>query len=138
MNTTFTETIIETFKVVSCYTCGTRFGIISELYRRVAIDAIGSIYCPACGHQTCWRESDDQKKIKELERKLEWEANEVTKQRLARKEVEASLNATKGVVTRMKKRIGNGICPCCHRNFHNLKRHMNTKHPKYITENPND
>lgn len=63
---TFAQTIVETFRVVSCYTCGVHFGIASELYKRVVTDAEGSVYCPACGKLTCWRESEDQKRIKEL------------------------------------------------------------------------
>ncbi len=51
---TFTETIVETFRVVSCYTCGARFGIGSQLFQRVVTDAKGSVFCPACGRGTCW------------------------------------------------------------------------------------
>ena len=100
--------------MVSCYTCGVRFGIGDELYRRVVTDAKDSIYCPACGNKTCWRESEDQKRIKELQRKLEWEAAEVARQKSARDAAEASLQATKGVVTRMMRRVSSGACPCCH------------------------
>ena len=48
------------------------------------------------------------------------------------RDTEASLSATKGVVTRIKKRVGHGVCPCCQRNFKNLRRHMKTKHPKFV------
>lgn len=125
---TFTETITETFCVVSCYSCGVRFGIGAELYRRVVTDAQDSIHCPACGKLTCWRESDDQKRIKELQRKLEWEAAEVSRQKSARDTAEASLKATKAVVTRMKQRAAAGTCPCCHRTFKQLAAHMAAKH----------
>lgn len=128
---TFTETIIETFHVVSCYSCGLRFGIDSRLYRRVVTNAEGSIFCPACGKETCWRESEDQKRIKELQRKLEWEAAECARQKVMRDQAEASLNATKGVVTRMKRRVSVGTCPCCKRTFKQLAAHMAHKHPDY-------
>lgn len=129
--TTFTEVITETFKIVSCYTCGVRFGIGSELYRRVVTDAKGSVHCPACGSLTCWRESDDQKRIKELERKLQWEADEVARQKRMREITESSLAATKGVVTKLSKRISAGVCPCCHRTVKQLAAHMKSKHPLY-------
>lgn len=129
--TTFTETITETFYVVSCYTCGIRFGIGRELYKRVVTDAMDSIFCPACGKSTCWRESEDQKRIKELQRKLEWEANNSSHQKSKREEAEASLAATKGVVTRMKTRISGGVCPCCNRTFVALGRHIKMKHPNF-------
>jgi len=128
---TFTQTIIETFRVVSCYTCGARFGIGSDLYKRVVTDAVGSIFCPTCGNKTCWRESDDQKRIKELQKKLEWEAAEVARQKDARDVAEASLQATKGAVTRMKRRVAAGTCPCCKRTFKQLSAHMADKHPNY-------
>lgn len=130
---TFTETIVETFRVVSCYTCGARFGIGADLYRRAVTDAVGSVYCPACGSQSCWRESEDQKRIKELQRKLEWEAGEVARQKAARDTAEASLRSTQGVVTRMKRRAAAGVCPCCHRTFRQLAAHMVAKHPDYET-----
>jgi uncharacterized Zn finger protein (UPF0148 family) len=130
---TFTETIVETFTVVSCYTCGARFGIGSQLYRRVVKDADGTVYCPACGNQTCWRESEAQKRIKELERKLEWEVAQAAQQKAAREKAEASLIATKGVVTRMKKRTAAGVCPCCNRTFRQLASHMATQHPDFVS-----
>lgn len=34
----------------------------------------------------------------------------------------------------IKKRVGNGVCPCCNRTFENLSRHMSCKHPEYKTE----
>ena len=132
MTTEFTETVVETFKVVSCYSCGIKFGIGSQLYKRAAIDAVGSIFCPACGQTMCWMESLDKQRIRELEKKLAWEASEVARQKWARDTAEASLTATKGVVTKMKHRISAGICPCCHRYITQLKAHMASKHPKFV------
>ncbi len=131
---TFTEHITETFHVVSCYSCSVRFGITGYLYKRVVTDACDSIYCPACGKLTCWSESEDSKIIKELQRKLKWEAAEVTRQKLAREKAEASLQATKGVITRIKRRVGSGVCPCCQRTFKQLSAHMAHKHPEYASD----
>lgn len=39
--------------------------------------------------------------------------------------------ALKGIVTRTKKRIAAGKCPCCHARFPNLGDHMATEHPGY-------
>lgn len=129
--TTFTQVITETFKVVRCYMCSVPFGITNDIYRRVVTDAKGSVYCPACGKETCWLESEDQKKIKELQRKLEWEASNAARQRALRDSAEASLAATKGVVTRLKRRVSAGTCPCCKRTFKQLARHMKQKHPDF-------
>lgn len=133
---TFTQTITETFQVVSCYTCGVRFGIGQDLYKRVVTDAKGSVYCPSCGSQTCWSESDDQKRIKELERKLKWEMENTERERKERESAQASLVATKGVVTKLRRRAVAGVCPCCNRTFSQLARHMKTKHPEFAGAKP--
>lgn len=129
---TFTETIVETFRVVSCYTCGCRFGIGAELYKRAVTDAIGHLNCPACGSGTQWKESEYSKRIKELQRKLEWEAGECARQKAARDAAEASLKATQDVVTRMKRRVSAGTCPCCKRTVRQLAAHMKSKHPEFV------
>lgn len=39
--------------------------------------------------------------------------------------------ATKGQLTRVRKRIAAGVCPCCNRTFQNVARHMAGQHPDY-------
>jgi hypothetical protein len=34
----------------------------------------------------------------------------------------------RGAKTKLQKRALLGICPCCHRHFGNVKRHMRSKH----------
>ena len=55
------------------------------------------------------------------------------KERLARRlEFERNSKAAiKGHLTRTKKRIAAGVCPCCKRTFQDLARHMNGQHPDY-------
>lgn len=50
----------------------------------------------------------------------------------SRQHVENQLRATKGVVTKIKKRVSKGVCPCCNRSFENLKNHMESQHPEYV------
>lgn len=47
---------------------------------------------------------------------------------------ERSKRALKGVVTRTKRRIGKGVCPCCNRHFANVERHMDSQHPEYADQ----
>lgn len=136
--TTFTNFITHTFHVVSCYSCGNPFGITESLYRRAVTDATGCVYCPACSKGTIWRESEAEKRIKDLEKKLAWEAAEVTRQKearerekIAKEAAEASLRSTKGVVTKLKTRANHGVCPCCNRTFKQLASHMAIKHPNF-------
>ncbi len=139
--TTFTENITETFHVVHCFHCALRFGIPAQLYRRVVTEAFGTVHCPACNKETGWSESADRKTIRQLESKLKWEMENTQRERERReraeqskKRVEASLIATKGVVTKIKKRVGVGVCPCCNRTFKQLSAHMAQKHPEFKNE----
>jgi hypothetical protein len=34
-------------------------------------------------------------------------------------------------MTRIKKRVAAGVCPCCNRSFKDLARHMAGQHPDY-------
>lgn len=45
-----------------------------------------------------------------------------------------SRNVTRGHLTRIKKRVSCGVCPCCNRSFENLRRHMASQHPGFQTE----
>lgn len=47
---------------------------------------------------------------------------------------ERRLSATQGVVTRIKNRVGKGVCPCCNRYFANVHRHMANQHPEFAAE----
>lgn len=40
----------------------------------------------------------------------------------------------RGHLSRTKKRIAQGVCPCCQRTFAQLSRHMKAKHPDYAQE----
>lgn len=135
---TFTETRTETFHVIGCASCGSNFGINDALYRRAARQAIGHIYCPSCGRQNHWSESDDKKRIRELEESLKRESAAKMRERQSHdqtktelRETEARRRAEKAAKTRIKNRVANGVCPCCNRTFQDLHRHMTTKHPEY-------
>lgn len=131
---TFTENIQTTFHIVVCYHCALRFGIPSDLYRRAVINAVGGVHCPACGQETVWRESEASRTIRQLEQKLKWEAEESARQKNRKEELEASLSAHKGMLTKLRKRVGAGTCPCCNRTFKQLSAHMAQKHPDYLSK----
>lgn len=88
-----------------------------------------SFYCPN-GHPQAYIESEAERLRRERDRLT---------QRLAEKDdtirdLEASRRAALGQVTKLKKRVGNGVCPCCTRTFTNLSRHMATCHPDFKAE----
>jgi hypothetical protein len=51
-----------------------------------------------------------------------------------RRSAERSAAAFKGQATRLRKRIGHGVCPACHRTFRQVSDHMDRMHPGYADE----
>lgn len=107
--------------------------MVTSTQQRIWKENGATWYCPN-GHPRVYTESENDKlknQLRQEKQRVEW-AN--SRQRELEEELDAterSLTATKGVVTKMKKRAVNGICPCCRRNFQNLQRHMHNKHPDF-------
>jgi hypothetical protein len=104
----------------TCITCGVIYGIPVELDNQRRRDK-KSIYCPN-GHPQVYSQSIEDRLRKELEEE---------RSKLAGAQFE--LMAAEKKVKRLEKRVKNGVCPCCHRQFVQLTRHMKTKHPDYAT-----
>jgi anthranilate/para-aminobenzoate synthase component I len=91
-------------------------------------------YCYKGHDQHFAGESDKEKLKKQLasqKKRTEWAQQEAKRARECEESAQRRAAAYKGVVTKTKKRIKNGVCPCCNRTFANLARHMKSKHPKY-------
>ncbi|KKM85207.1 hypothetical protein LCGC14_1291410 [marine sediment metagenome] len=88
------------------------------------------IYCPL-GHQHCPAGVTEAERLR---RRLQQQkaAHDQTKAQL--RDAKNQGRAEKAAKTRLKNRIANGVCPCCHRTFANLARHMDKKHPAYKEE----
>lgn len=138
MSHVFSQFVETKFNVVSCANCGVKFAVNQDLYRQAVVESRRSVYCPACGLETVWRESESQREIRRLKGELETAGRRAdTAARRAELAdaratgLENSLRATKGVVTKIKRRISNGVCPCCNRTFRDLHRHMASQHPEF-------
>ena len=130
MPTTFT--LNEDYRQLCCSECGIIY-FFPERWCDKAADNHKGWKCPN-GHGQVFRESEKDELRRERDR---------LKQRLAQKDddIRHALDdaqherrraATfKGHLTKAKKRIGKGTCPCCNRHFENLERHMASKHPQY-------
>lgn len=122
-----------------CPSCGVTYAIPVRL-RKDRQEKGGSWYCPN-GHTLSYTTTDHDRLKKEaadLRKKLDAEkanldwwrqraddhAKETDKER-------ARANGYKGALTKVKKRVGNGVCPCCRRSFSDLHRHMASKHPGF-------
>lgn len=124
------------FSQIECCNCGSVFAMTQQMQLKRREDG-KYFFCPN-GHQQHYvGETALQKLQKELdqEKKRRTWAEESRDASLKREnEALASRNAMKGVVTKIKKRVGNGVCPCCNRSFKNLQQHMGTEHPDFSEE----
>lgn len=137
-----TVTTTVAIHITSCAVCGVSFGV-PEGYLEARRKDGRTIWCPN-GHTLGWAETEAdrlRKEIASVKGKLDqtqaladsWR-KDADKQYELRKATERQLSATRGVVTRIKNRVKNGVCPCCNRHFENLQRHMGTKHPDWQPE----
>ena len=111
---------------LTCW-CGTPFSCPQTLYNEHFAHHRTKIYCPQ-GHSVTYGEKSE---VEQARAELEAERRRTTRLRAEKDQVEASLRAQKGVNTKLRKRVANGVCPCCKRTFKNLARHMEGQHPDY-------
>jgi Zn ribbon nucleic-acid-binding protein len=137
-----TITVDITLEHITCVNCGMVFAFSGDLIDKRRRDH-QSFYCPS-GHNNYFPGESD---VEKLKRELK-EANLAIKRaeyraqsaQLEREEARQQLSATRGrtdaryCVSTLKKRIANGVCPCCHRTFVNMQKHMETKHPEYAAQ----
>lgn len=120
----------------TCHRCKTLMWIPEPLNTAaLASPGVISFHC-AYGHGQVYAkgETEEDKLRRELQRsqqRLAEKDDEIRAQRDSREATERQLAAQKGVVTRIKNRVGHGVCPCCTRSFNDVARHMKSKHPDY-------
>jgi hypothetical protein len=129
-----TQTFIETLRPIECYSCHVTFAMTQTMDTARRRDH-KNFWCPN-GHDQCYLGKTEEQKLREqLEAEqrrviLEqgWRTNAEKREKAAKRQA----SAARGQVTKIKKRVGNGICPCCNRMFVDLQRHMGTKHPDFL------
>lgn len=129
---TNTLTYTGTLRIVSCW-CGVEHAIPQNMYdnsfrQRDAGEPQTSIYCPL-GHT--WTFAGESK-VAQVERSLLQEQQRHDQTKAWLRDERNKLNAERSAKSRIKNRVANGVCPCCNRSFDNLRRHMKSKHPKYM------
>ena len=102
--------------------CGIWFGMPDGLHLQFREEG-QKVYCPL-GH-TCVVRKTDAQKLREEKRRLE---ARLVAERDQHQATQRSLVAQKGVTTRIKNRVKNGVCPFCNRHFQNVKAHMDSQH----------
>ena len=120
--------------------CGGTYAI-NERFREIKQERGGYWHCPYCGNHVSYSETDLDKLKKQLAREKHNAEQEQARlrQSLDRANERANYNerrraAAQGQLTKVKKRVSNGVCPCCNRTFQDLQRHMANKHPDYTAE----
>jgi predicted nucleic acid-binding Zn-ribbon protein len=125
-------TVVLTLVAETCCNCGTVFGINEAQLRQLRQS--GAWFCCPNGHQQHYTETEADRLRKQLaatEKSRDSArayARSVQDQNDAERRAHA---ATKGQLTKTRKRVANGVCPCCNRSFADLGRHMAGKHPDY-------
>lgn len=117
-------------ETLECCNCGVLFAITQE-YQIARRKDHRWFHCPN-GHPQNYRGKSDADRVKELEQEKRtlaqrveyWQAEEAKERARAEKAEKRERS--------LKKRVANGVCPCCHRTFQHLARHMANRHPEYV------
>ena len=134
--------IERTVHIIECAACSIDFGIGADFMKRRREDH-ETFYCPN-GHSNYYGgPTAAEKRAKKAEQELEAARSLAQREARRRSQAEAQARtadyqrrAAKGQLTKAKKRIAAGVCPCCNRTFQNLARHMAGQHPDYSTKAP--
>lgn len=123
------------FEREECYTCGVVFWMPSQFQENRRKDK-KNFFCPS-GHHQAYIESEADRLRKELEKqkkRTEWAEEQAKNARADAERAELRRRAQFGENTKLRKRISNGVCPCCRRNFVSLGRHLKKMHPDFVPE----
>lgn len=113
------------FVTEECCNCGTPFAMPSAFQRQRLEDG-RDFYCPA-GHAQHYTETTEQR----LRREIEKRDKEIRDKDIRLNAKEHDIQRISSNYQRMRKRVANGVCPCCNRTFQNLFQHMKTQHAGY-------
>lgn len=118
-----------------CGECYIAFAIPQEKENR-CLESGESWHCPN-GHCRIYTKSDNAKlkeKLARVEADKDYYRNRTDELYNQKTHLERRVAATKGQVTKIKNRVGRGVCPCCNRTFQNLGQHMHNQHPEWLPE----
>ena len=118
---------------ITCYKCGIVFAV-PQYFKTKRQEDTENFWCPN-GHSQAYIKSEAQKLREQLEaerRNVEWYKNMAKSKDSQIKGMNIQLGKAKAKLKRTETRVAHGVCPCCHRQFQNMSRHMKTKHPDYV------
>lgn len=112
-------------KAIWCSSCGIAYGL-PDGYAKVRREDGKSWRCPN-GCSQVYRKTDADDLREQLDAARSLATRESERRRLA----ESQRAAARGQVTQLRRRIGNGVCPCCNRSFSDLAQHIAGQHPDF-------
>jgi hypothetical protein len=125
-----TETVAIVLERVSCCVCGAAYAVEQGYHAQLLKVRGRETYCPN-GHKWHYTGLSE---AEQLKRQLEMVRGVRDAQRSRAERAERSQAALRGVVTRTKRRIAAGRCPCCQVKFADLGAHMTKTHPEYTAD----
>ncbi len=124
---------VELVTLTCCNThCGILFGVPARWKEKKKEDH-KEFFCPN-GHPQVFLEKTE---LDIAKQRLAFERSIHDQTKAALRDKSKQLSTTKGVLTRTKNRVKHGVCPCCKRQFQNVRRHMKTKHPEFVSAGGN-
>lgn len=123
----------ERFEFHRCGSCGIVWGLPEWFVDERRKDGVGW-KCPN-GHSFVYNHGKSEEDL--LRERLKRERDRAARLTADLDQTKASLTATKGVVTKQRKKLEKvvaGVCPVdgCKRHFKDVRRHIATKHPGYF------
>jgi hypothetical protein len=121
-----TDEYLATLTSEVCPNCGIMFAM-PDTFKDAKRNDHSAFYCPN-GHSLSYNGKSETERLKQ---QLQWAEASKQSWRDQAETAENRRRAQKAANTKLKKRIANGVCPCCSRNFQDLRRHMAGQHPDY-------
>lgn len=124
-------TFMETLVPVTCCKCGVTFGLVAGHHSDLQRSG-NMFYCPN-GHGQVYSDDLD-KQLERAKQQAQRERDRFLMERERKEAAQRSAAAYRGQVTKIKRRVGAGKCPCCRSHFKNLQEHMTETHPGWSDE----
>src|ERR1043165_8136207 len=123
--------IVQQFRSQQCITCGVTFALTSEFDNELR-KSHQQFFCPN-GHRQFYGGKSEAEIEREKANRLRQQLDQAEAHK---RDLEKQISAAKGQATKLRKRIGAGVCPCCHRTVKQLAAHMANKHPDFAAAEP--
>jgi len=116
-----------------CCNCHMVFAVPRDFYEQARNNTEVWFYCPR-GHQQHYSKSRLAELQEEVNREKDFRQQAERRAREIAKERDHHWTERKKLKTRhthLIQRVKNGVCPCCHRSFVNMQRHIASEHPGF-------